>query len=334
MNLKIKEWIKTAHEHHTIQVVDIQKYHLGIILTAIAWILVAQYTSVLEKVNNRPIGTVRSFVELGIEMSILHLTMLCVYSFFIYLQGKDYFRCKNTLGVVWRGIVAYISFLTYSLAKIDSSTIDNTILYGLDAIWLILIMSWIGIKIEKSQKIIMLIGVTALLFVFKEDLFDHSILSWIYGTTSGLTLAIITLMTSYLIKRDPPLRIGIYHSIIGSIASIAFTLFFIFFEGMPTQILIDPPFMIFSGLIFSIALFCFLEAFYYSEAYVIGVTSLILPIFLIWNEWLIDRESYNLPTLIGTIITAISSLYVFFAEFKETKKHKHFVDGSVKSNHS
>ncbi len=325
---RLKENIRVAHEHHQVPKVDAGKYHLGIILTAIAWILIAQYTSILEKINqHQPPSMAERMTKFGILMCIIHFTMLTVYSFFVLIGKKGYYKCENPKGVIARGCGSFVSFLTFSLAKIATDSIDNTILYSLDPLWILLIMAYIGISIPKTQRVMIIFGIITMLFVLREDLANHSLLSWICGTVSGQTLALITLMTSYLIKRDPPLRIGFYNGVIGLIGSVIFTLISSIFSGFPEISTFDIFSMIYSGIIFSIALFCFFESFYYTEAYIISVTSLVLPIFMIWNGWLIDVSTFNLDSLIGTSIAAVVTLYVFFAEYFEEKKRDHLVDG-------
>ncbi len=213
---RLKEKIRIAHEHHQVPKVAAGKYHLGIILTAIAWILIAQYTSVLEKINqHQPAGFAAKLTKFGILMSIIHLTMLAIYSLFVIFGKKGYHKCENPKGVIARGCGSFVSFFTFSLAKIATDSIDNTILYSLDPLWILFIMAFIGISIPRTQKIMIIFGLITMIFVLREDLANHNILSWICGTVSGQTLAIITLMTSYLIKWDPPLRIGFYNGIIG-----------------------------------------------------------------------------------------------------------------------
>lgn len=327
---KIKRNVHTAHKHHLVPIVSGKKYHLGIILTAIAWILIAQYTSILEKASqHQPANLAERMTRFGMLMCIINFTMVVLYSFFLFFGKKGYYRCKNPKGVIARGCGSFISFLTFSLAKIGTDSIDNTILYSLDPFWILMIMAYVGIFIPKTQRVMIIFAIITMLFVLREDLSNHSLISWISGTISGQTLAIITIMTSYLIKKDPPLRIGFYNGVIGLIGSVIFTLISLLFSGFIKISTFDIFSMIYSGAIFSIALFCFLESFYYTEAYIISVTSLVLPIFMIWNGWLIDVSTFKLDSLIGTSIAGVVTLYVFFAEYYEAKKRDHMVDGYI-----
>lgn len=326
---KLKEKIRIAHEYHRVPKVDSKKYFLGIILTAVGWILIAQYTSLLEKVDdNQSMGLASQLSKFGLLMLIIHLTMVCVFSLFVFIGKKQYSRCENLSGVLLRASGSFISFFTFSLAKIATESIDNTILYSLDSLWIILIMAYVGIQIPKSQKLMIFVGLLTLLLVFKEDLSNHSILSWVCGTISGQMLAVITLMTTYLIQKDPPLRIGFYSGIIGGIGSLIVFLIASFFSGFPTVSAFEVFSMIYSGIIFSISLFCFLEAFYYTEAYIISVTSLIFPIFIIWNGWLLDISKFTIKSLIGTSFVVLLTLYIFFVEYFESRNHEHLIDGA------
>ncbi len=327
--MSLQRAVKIAERHHHVPVVDPSNFHLGILFTAIGWILISLYTAVIEKIAlTSTIDTSSSFSYLFAEFSVFHLAMLAVLLIFSASQGKHYFICKKPTLVITRGVIAYVSFISYSIAKISTDTIDNTILYSLDPFWLIVILWFVGIKVKRSLTLVMAIGAVSLIFIYHEDLIAHSPLSWFFGTSSGLTLAIITLMTSYMIKQDPPLRIGLYHSAIGLFFSLTLLCIGIISGDRYLPSLSNLLSMAFSGVLFAIALFCFLQAFYYTESYIISVTSFTLPLFTLWSSWIVNNKLFSTSSFIGTMVTSIATLFVFFLAYYDDKKNKRYGDGS------
>jgi methionine synthase II (cobalamin-independent) len=80
--------------------------------------------------------------------------------------------------------------------------------------------------------------------------------------------------------------------------------------------------MMISGSIFALTLFYFLEAFYYTEPYIIGAVSYLFPLFTESIGWITNPTSIARTTIIGTLITASCGLIVFASAYLGDKKTK------------
>lgn len=127
------------------------------------------------------------------------------------------------------------------------------------------------------------------------------------GSGSAITLAIITVITAYLVKQDPPIRIGLYQSALGCIASLIVALGLGFFHGFDVPTLHEIAVALMTGIIFSVLLYFIWKSFYYTEPYVLGALSYILPVFLILAGWLMGEEPMNEATIVGTSIITVGA---------------------------
>jgi uncharacterized membrane protein len=111
-----------------------------------------------------------------------------------------------------------------------------------------------------------------------------------------------------MVRRDPPLRIGLYNSLIGLIFFGVGTTVLSYTKGWELPVVSAVPIMIVSGFMWALALFFFLEAFYYTETHIIGAIALFLPIFTETFNWAINTEPLRWPTLIGSLITGAGGI--------------------------
>jgi len=320
-----------AKEHHQVSIVKTQKRHLGIILTLIAVLLLAFYTLIFKKeYSEQNISRVMALAF--VDFFLLHLFMSIIFFIFCISNGKKYLKPKEPKLIIWRSIFAILSFWFYSLAVIWSKKLDNSILYGTDAVWVAILLYPLGIKINKIALLGILVGFLGTIFVYFFDINSlYDFIGGILGTLSGLTLAIVVIMSSYMVKKDSPLRICLYNSLIGCIVSGIFYLFYGFEIGWISLSMNDIVLSIFSGFLFSLILFCFLEAYFYVESYVIASISYFLSVFIIIINWVILQKQLPLTTILGSFIIVLGSLIVISSSFfKEKKKNlKYYVDSSI-----
>lgn len=325
-----------AEKHHQVPVVTAEKRHLGIILTFVGWMLLAFYTVFFQVRTLNPNQILSNALsELFIEFSLAHLSMGIFFLIFCLIRGRKFLKPKEPKLIIARSAFAIISLWCYSLSRVWTQTIDNSMLYSTDAFWVVLLLAFLGIKVGKTTIVGVLIGLAGVIFVYSFDIHsEYDLIGGVIGTTSGLTLGIITIITTYLIKQDPPIRIGLYQSIFGFISSLILAIIFGTIEGfkMPDQTAVLT--MIFSGFFFALMLFCIWEAFYYTEAYIIGAISLFLPVFVEFINWIVTKETVPSSTIIGSVIISIGGIVVIWDSYAKDKKNgkKHFGDGNEISN--
>jgi len=318
---KLKKLRIFAEEHHKVLIIKNKKRHLGIILTLVGWLFLSFYTVFFQQEAtefNRNFFLSSIFVE----FSIFHFFMFLTFLIFCLSKGVKYLIPKEPKLIVWRSIFAIISFWFYSLSRIWTKTVDNSMLYSTDAFWIIFILCILGIKIKKLAFFGIITGFIGILFVYFFDISSiYDLIGGAFGIFSGITLGIIVIITSYMVKQDPPLRIGFYHSLLGLISSIFLAVIFSFRYGWFIPHINDIIIMMFSGFLFALTLFCLLEAFYYTETYIIGAISYFLPVFTEIINWIENKSLVKWTTIFGSSIITIGGLVVIISSYLKDKEH-------------
>lgn len=298
-------FLKFAHEHR-IEINPKLRY-IGIIFITFAYFLLANSTIFFEKVSESiPIFQI---------FFIQFLTVFIIYLIFLIPKGLKIFKPKETKLIFIRGTIAIITYYTYFASKIWIDIIDNSLLFSIDSLVIPLIMYiFFRVFIGKTAIIGLLIGFLGICFV---NVFDFKFYSWggIIGISSGIGLAFIVVITSYMVKNDLPLLIAFYQSLIGFISAG----FLMVFTGWKSLDLINLTSIICQAIFFAVALFLFLDAFYYTEAYIIGALGYTLTIFIIFLEALILGKVIDLYSLIGTILVCGGGLIVIINGYYRDK---------------
>jgi drug/metabolite transporter (DMT)-like permease len=297
--------------HHDIPIIRSETRYIGIVLSTISWSLFAVFTVLIEKLNPSFYSHIstKSLTKTFFEFSLIHFSMFCIFlACCLKTGGVKYLIPKEPRLIKWRSIAAVLSFWFYTLARIWTSTIDNSLLYSTDAAWVLLFLlclkqkifkfSWVGIAISS-------LGIGVVFFSDARSL--YSLWGWFMGSGSAITLAIITVITAYLVKQDPPIRIGLYQSALGCIASLIVALGLGFFHGFDVPTLHEITVALMTGIIFSVLLYFIWKSFYYTEPYVLGALSYILPVFLILAGWLMGEEPMNKATIVGTSVITVGA---------------------------
>lgn len=309
--------------HYEAPIIHPKKRHLGIILTMAGYIFYAIYT-VFFQVDAFRSHAINDPYALFFELTVLHFIMFMTFFAFCWSQGKRYFICTKPWFVFLRSFTAIGVLVFYSLARVWTSNVDNSMLYSTDAFWLIFFLYMLNIFIPKGVWAGVIIGTLGILYIWALDFTStHDIIGGSFGTLSGVLLAITIFLTRYMVRRDPPLRIGFYNSLFGLVFFGIGTVIFGHIKGWELPHISTVPIMIVSGFIWALALFFFLEAFYYTETHIIGAIALFLPIFTETFNWAINNESLRWATLIGSIITGVGGLIVIIASYRNDKKNPH-----------
>lgn len=318
-----KEVQKIVEAHNEAPIIHANKRHLGIILTIAGYVFYAMYTVFFQVEAFRNHG-LDSPYAIFFELTLLHFVMFITYFIFCASQGKAYFKCNKLDYVLLRGAFAIAVLVCYSLARIWTSNVDNSMLYSTDAFWLVLFLYFLGTSFSKGVWFGVIIGTIGILFVYSFDYSSiHDIMGGVFGTLSGVLLSLTILLTRYMVRRDPPLRIGVYNSLLGFLFFGTGTIFFGVTSGWELPMLSSMSIMIVSGFIWALALFFFLEAFYFTENHIIGAIALFLPIFTETFNWAINKEILSWTTFIGSMITGVGGLIVIVTSYRQDVKHRH-----------
>ncbi|MGE3533412.1 MAG: DMT family transporter [Parachlamydiales bacterium] len=314
-----------AKKHHNLPEIKSKTRHIGIIYTTIAWSFYAVFTIVIEKLNPQFYSHIstKSISKSFFEFGILHFAMLLIFFFWCLIKGgTKHIIAKEPKLIWWRAIAAVLSFWFYTFSRICTTTVDNSLLYSTDALWVLVILLYLKTKIANLSIAGIISGFMGIGFVYFADSKSvYDIFGGLLGLGSGITLAIITVITTYLVKQDPPERIGLYQAILGCISSFVICLLFSLFHGIDIPSLSESLTSFCNGVIFGILLYWIWKAFYYTEPHILGALSYILPIFLIIASWIMGAEPMNSQTLIGTTVITIGGLLVLLDSHLKHKQH-------------
>jgi drug/metabolite transporter (DMT)-like permease len=98
------------------------------------------------------------------------------------------------------------------------------------------------------------------------------------------------------------------HGSLGCISSLIVAVVLAFFHGFDVPSFHDIAVAAVTAIIFSTLLYFIWKSFYYTEPYVLGALSYILPVFLILAGWLMGEEPMNKITAIGTLVITLGAL--------------------------
>ena len=110
---------------------------------------------------------------------------------------------------------------------------------------------------------------------------------------AGIALAVVLPLTASVVERkESPLRIAFYYSLIGCILS-GIVLFFLEVKApvltLPSLHLVTV--MIITAILFSIVLLCFLVAFYHNGLYLSAGIISFYPIFIVAANWIVLHQT-------------------------------------------
>lgn len=321
--------------HHDIPIIKSETRYIGIVFSTISWSLFAVFTVLIEKLNPSFYAHIstKSLSKTFFEFSIIHFAMFCIFlTCCLKTGGFRYLIPIEPKLIKWRSISAVLSFWFYALARIWTSTIDNSLLYSSDAAWVLFFLWYLRQKIFKFSWVGILLSSIGIGIVFFSDARSlYSIWGGVMGSGSAITLAIITVITAYLVKQDPPIRIGLYQSALGCISSFIVALGFGFFHGFDLPNSYEVSVAIVTGIIFSVLLYLIWKSFYYTEPYILGALSYILPVFLILAGWLVGEEPMNKATMIGT---SVITLGAFMTVLDSLINHRQKISALIKRSRS
>jgi drug/metabolite transporter (DMT)-like permease len=258
-----------------------------------------------------------------IEFCAFYFFMFLSYLPLCLLKGVQFFKCKNPRLIIIRAVFAVLCIWFFGLAQIWTKQVDNSIFYSTDALWIVLILMLLGLPVSRIAIWGVAIGIGGIFtFMYAIEFSTiHDLIGGVFGIVSGITLGIVTVLTRYMVMRDPPLRIGFYNSIIGFILSGVTALLISGFQQLTLPSTHAMIMMMFSGFLFALTLFCFLEAFYYTESYIIGAVSFFFPIFTEIIRWVVTQNPVSMITIIGSLIIIAGGLIAVGSSYIQDKFH-------------
>ncbi len=296
---------------------------LGIILAASGWLLMAFFFVFKEYY---PIGDQSKihFTSLFTRFTISHIFMSLFFLILCLLKNmgrhmrfktmlKHSFKCEKFKYVILRALIAILSMYSLTFAIIWNDTVDNSILYITDAAWILIILWIAGVKINKISVIGIILATSIIFLTYFQNQQGGSFGGFIWGLVSGITLAIITVMTSYLVEFVPTRIIGLYHGITGIIVSLFLTIVCGIFEGFKPLLLSEIVGLAIYGITFSIALYSIIRALHYLETYVMGVMTFFFHASIEGIRFVYYQKVPSTTTIIGISILILAAIIILFS---------------------
>lgn len=234
--------------------------------------------------------------------------------------------------IYFRGFIAAGSYISYNISKIYFGVIDNSEIFGADALVYVLLAyivlhDKLNVK-EISGVFIASLGVFFVIFFDIEDVnMKTGLIAGTAGIISAITMSIIFFITGIIVRHDNPKRVAFHQCIAGLIlatAILALTIIYrvvnhdFHFPEISTNLIKNS---LVSGVLYAIALFFFLRAFLRAEPVVIAVVGYSLGIFIILLEWLFHGDLIGVNDGISAFLIGLGCFLLIREEYlKDNKK--------------
>jgi drug/metabolite transporter (DMT)-like permease len=223
-----------------------------------------------------------------------------------------------------RGILAGSGYITYDLAKAAIGTIDNSVIYGADALMYALLAFFVlKQRFNFHEWIGILIALFGILFVLYFDIVaanrEIAIWGYIWGICSSFILAILMILTSVIVQNDHPLRVAFHQCICGFIISLLIVFLLkngITLRDFSVEYLINA---FISGTCYAAALVCFFTAFLFVEPIVISISSYSLLIYMVMFQAVINEKVISVLDITSALLIAFGTGVLIHEEYKKDK---------------
>lgn len=303
--MRFKKFLKFAHDHR-IDIVP-QRRYVGILFVLFGWFLLA--LSTVTDIN------ISSDIPNSVNFFFQFFMGFLAYSIFCFFKKSQFLQLKNPKLVLTRGALGIVTYYLLFYAKIWARGADYSILLSTESLFVPIFMSWI-LKIKYQVPvwtgvIIGFLGV-GLLSTFNVQVFSSAGLA---GIGSGALLAIMIIITSYIVSKDPPSRIAFYQLLIGVVISGIVAVF-----NWQTPSLHDFGIMAYTGLLYALALFLFLDSFYYVEPHIIAMLGYSFVLFTSLINLVLNGIPEPIPTIIGFLFIISGGYAVILNSYSHIKK--------------
>jgi FkbM family methyltransferase len=230
-----------------------------------------------------------------------------------------------------RGFIATGGYIAYNISRIYFGVIDNSAIFGADALVYALLAFWILGMVLNSRKVLGLITASAgvffvVFFDIQEFNWRDGIISASAGSISALCMTVIFFITAIIVRHDNPKRVAFHQCIAGLILSLLAFLLIWLFEASANNIVFSDLSValvkssVISGILYAIALVFFLRAFLCTEPIVIAVVGYSLGIFVILLQWLFKGELISEKDGISAFLIGLGCFFLIREEYVEDKK--------------
>ncbi len=322
----------------------------GIKDTLIGWAIVGFCTVVFEPISD-PLVLEISFIVIYFSGA---LAILLNVGFDGLLKGRFVANLKDLLittktdqeaheahlsvnqritAIYLRSFLATGGYIALNLAKVYFGAIDNSQIFGADALAFVLLSAWIlgerrNIK-EWAGIILACSGVTFILFL------DISSFNWVNGLISGAAglysataFAVIFFITTIIVRHDTPKRIVFHQCFVGVIVALcAFLINLIiayhksidFFPNISMSVIKNS---IILGVLYATALYRFLRAFLFTNPVIIAVLGYSFVVFTLIFEIIFNKVSIEAKDVFSSALISFGCAILLWEEHKKNKNEK------------
>ena len=344
---KIKNIIRYIKDYR-IHVVSSREYQ-GIKDTLLGWAIIG-FSIIFTPPISDPITLEVSFIivffvgALGVILNVLFDSILKGEGFngitdLLIRSNTDKSPIKAHLttnqrikSIYFRGFIAASNFIALNIAKIYFDAIDNSAIFGADAIVFVGLSAWIlkkRISLKKWAGIFIACSGVFLILAYDLGSFDWmgGLISGAAGIYSAFTFAIIFFITSIIVRHDTPKRVVFHQCIAGTLISIAALIINMLFVQFPEEkslfSQITPDVLKNSailGILYAWALYRFLRAFLYTDPTIIAVLGYSLFIFVILFDYLFQNGAIiTYQNILSSILITTGCAIVVYDEHKKDK---------------
>ncbi len=245
-------------------------------------------------------------------------------------KHKTHFNVRTRKALIGvRAIFAVISYMGLVYAKNELGIVDDSAIYGADALVYALLMWWIlGEKRSKLDWIGIVIATLGISIPFVLNAFsDGALVSFrggLLGLLSSICLSIIFFMNCVLVRHEPATRIAFYQFLFGMLLSLIICLFSLKSIVVACSNLnwFCIKNSVVGGLLFALALLCFFRAFLYTEVILIAVTGYALdPLAVFLDHW-INNELITFFNISTILLICIGTAILYYEEHRQSLKRR------------
>jgi FkbM family methyltransferase len=262
---------------------------------------------------------------------------------FTVSQRRWSIAIRSTLGILAGALFEY--------SKAFSSVIDNSSIFGADALVVAFLM-W-GILKQKIGRrwIWIIIAFLGILIIIYSDLHSfywiRSVKGAFFGLLSVILLAILLLMTSYMVHHDKPITIAFYQCLAGVIySSLYLAGSFIYllvnkdFDSINNYLcyfhldhLTSLPFLLLclGGFLYGWALMLFFQALYFTEVLILATLGYFLSPIVVVLEWFFYQTPLSLKDGLSTLFISVGTAGLYRYEKKSKEKEEVFIVPTAES---
>lgn len=278
---------------------------LGILLSLVGWILVTTSTVAFQDlVLNNSIFVTSFFVFATASIPLLIAS---------YFQPPGFFICGKPKYVLLRSVLAVTHFYIHMTSRIWITRTSNTILFSTDTLFVPLFLFMLFRKryvpLAWTGLIVSLIGL-GFLHSFKIDMLSFpGIVDSTICLISAVAMAWVIILSSFIIRHDPPLRQALYTFMFGAAISGVGAIL----SGWEQPSNIDLLYMAIQGLVYAAFLMLFLKAADCIEPHVVAALGHCVPVFIILINGALKFYTITWTTHLGAGVVVLGVLLVLIA---------------------